>query len=46
MINYGKQSIDRKDIKAVTDTLESEWLTQGPKVEEFEKAIADYCGSK
>jgi len=46
VINYGKQSIDRKDIKAVTDTLESEWLTQGPKVEEFEKAIADYCGSK
>ncbi len=46
MINYGKQSIDRKDIKAVTDTLESDWLTQGPKVEEFEKAITDYCGSK
>ena len=46
MINYGKQSIDRKDIKAVTDTLESEWLTQGPKVDEFEKALAKYCGSK
>jgi len=46
VINYGKQSIDRKDIKAVTDTLESDWLTQGPKVEEFEQAITDYCGSK
>jgi len=46
MINYGKQSIDDKDIKAVTDTLNSDWLTQGPKVEEFEQALADYCGSK
>lgn len=46
MINYGKQSIDEKDIKAVTDTLNSDWLTQGPKVEEFEQALADYCGVK
>ncbi|MBT6938256.1 MAG: UDP-4-amino-4,6-dideoxy-N-acetyl-beta-L-altrosamine transaminase [Candidatus Marinimicrobia bacterium] len=46
MINYGKQAIDNKDITAVTDTLNSEWLTQGPKVEEFEHALADYCGSK
>ena len=46
MINYGKQSIDKKDIQAVIDTLKSDWLTQGPKVEEFEQAIADYCGSK
>jgi UDP-4-amino-4,6-dideoxy-N-acetyl-beta-L-altrosamine transaminase len=46
MINYGKQSIDDKDITAVTDTLNSDWLTQGPKVAEFEQALADYCGSK
>ena len=46
MINYGKQSIDGKDIKAITDTLNSDWLTQGPKVEEFEHALAEYCGSK
>ena len=46
MINYGKQSIDKKDIKAVMDVLNSDWLTQGPKVEEFEQAFANYCGSK
>jgi len=46
MINYGKQSIDKKDIKAVMDVLSSDWLTQGPKVEEFEQAFANYCGSK
>jgi UDP-4-amino-4,6-dideoxy-N-acetyl-beta-L-altrosamine transaminase len=46
MINYGKQSIDSSDINAVVDTLKSDWLTQGPKVTEFEKALAEYCGSK
>lgn len=46
MISYGKQTIDEVDIKAVIDSLTSDWLTQGPKVEEFEKALADYCGSK
>ena len=46
MINYGKQSIDEKDIQAVMDTLSSDWLTQGPKVDEFERALAKYCGSK
>jgi UDP-4-amino-4,6-dideoxy-N-acetyl-beta-L-altrosamine transaminase len=46
VINYGKQSIDESDMKAVTDILNSDWLTQGPKVEEFEKALAKYCGAK
>ena len=46
MINYGKQSIDELDIRAVIDTLNSDWLTQGPKVEEFEHGLAEYCGSK
>jgi UDP-4-amino-4,6-dideoxy-N-acetyl-beta-L-altrosamine transaminase len=46
MINYGKQSIDENDINAVINTLNSDWLTQGPKVEEFEHALAKYCGSK
>ncbi|MFA6446638.1 MAG: UDP-4-amino-4,6-dideoxy-N-acetyl-beta-L-altrosamine transaminase [Patescibacteria group bacterium] len=45
MIPYGHQSIDEEDIKAVADVLRSDWLTQGPKVEEFEKALADYCGA-
>ncbi|MDP2709092.1 MAG: UDP-4-amino-4,6-dideoxy-N-acetyl-beta-L-altrosamine transaminase [bacterium] len=46
MIPYGHQSINKKDIKAVVKVLKSDWLTQGPKVLEFEKALAEYCGAK
>ncbi|MBC8490727.1 MAG: UDP-4-amino-4,6-dideoxy-N-acetyl-beta-L-altrosamine transaminase [Bacteroidetes bacterium] len=46
MINYGKQSIDQTDIKAVVDVLNSDWLTQGPKVDEFEQSLAKYFGVK
>ncbi|RJE75768.1 UDP-4-amino-4,6-dideoxy-N-acetyl-beta-L-altrosamine transaminase [Pseudoalteromonas sp. MSK9-3] len=46
MIPYGKQSIDQTDIDAVIDVLNSDWLTQGPKVPQFEKAVVDYTGSK
>jgi len=46
MIPYGKQYIDDDDIKAVVEVLKSDWLTTGPKVEEFEQAVADYVGSK
>jgi UDP-4-amino-4,6-dideoxy-N-acetyl-beta-L-altrosamine transaminase len=45
-IPYGRQSIDENDICAVTDVLRSDWLTTGPKVEEFERSICDYCGSQ
>ena len=45
-IPYGRQWIDEDDIRAVTDVLRSEWLTQGPKIEEFEKKIAQYCGAR
>jgi len=45
MIRYGKQDIDESDIEAVTCVLNSGWLTQGPTVPAFEKAITDYCGS-
>jgi perosamine synthetase len=44
MISYGRQSIDESDIKAVSDVLRGDWLTQGPHVEEFEQAVADYVG--
>ena len=37
---YGRQSISDSDISAVIDVLKSEYLTQGPKVGEFEKAVA------
>lgn len=46
MIPYGKQTIDGADILAVTEVLKSDWLTQGPKVAEFEQALARYCGAK
>jgi len=46
IINYGKQWIDDDDINAVMETLKSDFLTQGPKVKEFEDAICEYTGAK
>lgn len=45
-ISYGRQSLDEEDIQAVVETLRSPFLTQGPKIAEFEQAIADYVGVK
>ncbi|MES2330065.1 MAG: UDP-4-amino-4,6-dideoxy-N-acetyl-beta-L-altrosamine transaminase [Bacteroidota bacterium] len=44
MIPYGRQDISEQDIQAVVDVLRSDWLTQGPVVPAFEKAVATYCG--
>jgi perosamine synthetase len=41
-IPYGHQVIDATDIEAVVQVLRSDWLTTGPKVEEFEQAVAKY----
>lgn len=46
MIYYGKQSISEADIKAVEEVLCSDFLTQGPAIERFERTVADYCGAK
>ena len=46
MINYGKQSINQDDIDAVTNVLKSDFLTQGPKVVEFERDLSSYCSVK
>lgn len=46
MIPYGKQLIDNEDIKSIKKTLLSNWLTTGPKVEEFEKKIERITNSK
>lgn len=46
MIPYGKQNITEADIQAVIETLQSDFLTQGPKIKEFEDAFAQYVGSK
>jgi hypothetical protein len=46
IIPYGKQNITEADIQAVVDTLQSDYLTQGPKIKEFEEAFAKYVGAK
>lgn len=46
IIPYGKQWLNEEDISAVVNVLRSDWLTQGPYVEEFEKAVAEYCGAR
>ena len=45
-IPYGKQFIDDEDVQAVTEVLRDGWITQGPKVGEFEQAIADHVGAR
>lgn len=45
-IPYGRQHITQEDIDVVIENLKSDYLTQGPKILEFEKAFADYIGSK
>jgi perosamine synthetase len=46
LLPYGRQSIDESDIQAVVETLRSDWLTGGPKVPEFEEAMAAWVGAK
>jgi perosamine synthetase len=43
---YGRQSVDEADIQAVVDVLRSDWLTTGPKVEEFEEVFAAAVGAR
>ena len=45
MIPYGCQEITQEDIDAVVDVLESDFLTQGPKVPEFENTVASHVGA-
>lgn len=45
-IPYGRQTIEEDDIRAVEEVLRSDYLTTGPKIQEFEKAVADYVGAK
>lgn len=45
-IPYGRQCIDEEDTREVVKVLRSDWITQGPKVQGFEEALARYCGAK
>lgn len=46
MIPYGKQDITQQDIDAVVEVLNSDFLTQGPRVPEFERSLLKYTGAK
>lgn len=46
MIPYGRQDISQEDIDAVIEVLRSDFLTQGPKVPQFEAEMAKYCDAK
>ena len=46
IIPYARQSIDASDIRAVTRVLKSDFLTQGPEIEAFERDFAKFCGAK
>jgi dTDP-4-amino-4,6-dideoxygalactose transaminase len=45
-IPYGHQWIDEEDIEEVVKVLKSDWITTGPKIEEFENALCRYLGCK
>lgn len=45
-IPYGRQCIEADDIQAVIDVLLSDYLTTGPKIEEFEHLVAEYTGAR
>jgi len=44
VIPYGRQNITQEDIQTVIETLQSDFLTQGPKIAEFEKKFSEYVG--
>ncbi|HZQ06087.1 MAG TPA: UDP-4-amino-4,6-dideoxy-N-acetyl-beta-L-altrosamine transaminase [Anaerolineae bacterium] len=46
LLPYGHQQIEEDDIAAVVAVLRSDWLTTGPNVEEFERAVADWIGAR
>jgi len=46
MIPYGRQNITQADIDAVIETLTSDYLTQGPRIPEFEKSVCELVGAK
>jgi perosamine synthetase len=46
MLPYGRQTIEEEDLAAVAEVLRSDWLTTGPRVEDFEEAFAAFCGAR
>ncbi len=46
LLPYGHQWIDDEDVASVVEVLKSDWVTQGPRVDEFERKFAEYCGAR
>ena len=46
ILGLGSDICDIRRIEAVIDVLRGDWLTQGPAVLRFERALADYCGAR
>jgi len=46
LLPYGRQSLDDADLQAVVEVLKSDWLTTGPKVDEFEERFAEWVGAR
>ncbi len=45
MLPYGRQTVTEDDVRRVVEVLRSDWLTTGPVVERFERAVAEYVGA-
>jgi perosamine synthetase len=45
-LNYGRQWLEDDDIQSVVEILRGDWLTMGPSVEKFERAVAEYVGAQ
>ncbi len=46
LLPYGSQSIREEDVEAVKEAVRSDRITQGPRIDQFEDAVADYCGAE
>ena len=46
ILPYGRQTVTEDDVRLVIDVLRSDWLTTGPMVERFERALAEYVGAE
>ena len=46
MIPYGRQDINKDDIDAVIEVLNSDFITQGPLGPLFEQTVVNYCGAQ
>lgn len=46
MLPYGRQWLDESDVEAVLQVLKSDFITQGPVIEAFERKVADYAGTR